>query len=585
MRSRLKALGVEGVSARTFHSAALGQLRWLAPGRVGEILPEQGAARCAGSPTACPGPTATERPPTSPRRSSGPRTGASRRVATSSSLDGHEPPLPADLMLRVYEAYERDKQDAGLIDFEDLLELAIRLFEEDEQAAMLLRERFRTFTVDEYQDVNLLQQSLLDLWLGERDELCAVGDDYQAIYGFTGATPDYLLALPERFARRRCGDSGVELPLDAAGARAGKPARSPARRRDQVAPGRPIASGVEPECRVARRTPTRRRSSWSSRSGACAEQNVAFEQMAILVRSNARAADFEEALAGGGDSLSGLLAARARGGALPAAAGGFAPRARAGERSAPHRSGAGLGRDAAEAPRRQGDDAAGRPRPARSPGQGAGRRRAGRHGLSSPRSVAASIRAPPAEVVHLLTYHRAKGLEFTAVFLPRLEEKEIPCKLSLERAEELAEERRLLYVGLTRAKRPALPELDREGSPQPLPRSSSGLVEASRWRSRIEASRVRPASSRCAPGVAAAPRATAYRPSPSSRTAPWGRSRPAAPARWPSWPRCAESGRKSSSATVKRCWRCCRRLTAAQPAQPRAPARRRVRPPAPVATG
>jgi DNA helicase-2/ATP-dependent DNA helicase PcrA len=55
--------------------------------------------------------------------------------------------------------------------------------------------------------------------------------------------------------------------------------------------------------------------------------------------------------------------------------------------------------------------------------------------------------------VHLLTYHRAKGLEFTAVFLPRLEEKELPCKLSSARVEELAEERRLLYVGLTRAKR------------------------------------------------------------------------------------------------------------------------------------
>ena len=64
---------------------------------------------------------------------------------------------------------------------------------------MRFRERYRAFTVDEYQDVNQLQQTLLDRWLGERDELCAVGDDYQSIYGFTGATPGYLLALPERF--------------------------------------------------------------------------------------------------------------------------------------------------------------------------------------------------------------------------------------------------------------------------------------------------------------------------------------------------------------------------------------------------
>ena len=65
-----------------------------------------------------------------------------------------------------------------------------------------MREHFNAFTVDEYQDVNLLQQTLLDRWLGDRDELCAVGDDYQSIYAFTGATPDYLLGLPERFPTR-----------------------------------------------------------------------------------------------------------------------------------------------------------------------------------------------------------------------------------------------------------------------------------------------------------------------------------------------------------------------------------------------
>ena len=66
-----------------------------------------------------------------------------------------------------------------------------------------MHDRWRSFTVDEYQDVNLLQQSLLDLWLGERDDLCAVGDDYQAIYGFTGASAEWLLALPRRFPHAR----------------------------------------------------------------------------------------------------------------------------------------------------------------------------------------------------------------------------------------------------------------------------------------------------------------------------------------------------------------------------------------------
>ena len=102
-------------------------------------------------------------------------------------------------MLRVYREYERRKADQGWVDFEDLLELTIRLFDADDGALEQVRDRYRAFTVDEYQDVNLLQQTLLDRWLGDRDELCAVGDDYQSIYAFTGASPEHLLAMPQRF--------------------------------------------------------------------------------------------------------------------------------------------------------------------------------------------------------------------------------------------------------------------------------------------------------------------------------------------------------------------------------------------------
>src|SRR5205823_10101320 len=91
------------------------------------------------------------------------------------------------------------KAEAGELDFEDLLERAIRLLESDEQALATVRTRWRAFTVDEYQDVNLLQQTLLDLWLGDGDDVCVVGDDYQSIYGFTGASAEWLLALPQRF--------------------------------------------------------------------------------------------------------------------------------------------------------------------------------------------------------------------------------------------------------------------------------------------------------------------------------------------------------------------------------------------------
>ena len=294
MRSRLEALGAGGVAARTFHAAALGQLRWLAPGRLGEILPSKGLivrriANCLPRPYCF--------------RHASDLAGEierakNRRITPDGYLDAlgaHEPPLPADLMLRVYRTYEREKQEADMIDFEDLLELAIRLFEEDEQAAALFRERYHAFTVDEYQDVNLLQQTLLDHWLGGREELCAVGDDYQAIYGFTGATPDYPLALPERFSGAtvvtlESNYRSTEQVLELANKlvpRLGGAVKS-------LQATRP--SGVEPERHVAD-SPLEEKKYLVGRIAALVAEGLPCEQMAILVRSNARAADFEEALA------------------------------------------------------------------------------------------------------------------------------------------------------------------------------------------------------------------------------------------------------------------------------------------------
>ncbi|MDP9284638.1 MAG: ATP-dependent helicase, partial [Actinomycetota bacterium] len=195
LRGRLDALGAPGVFARTFHAAALGQLHQYAAGRVGKIVSSKALSlrRIANSlPGAYrfrpAGDLATEIEWAKNRRITPDRYRA--------ELDAHEPPIPADLMRRVYAQYEERKNAAGYTDFEDLLELAIQLYSSDDVALGLLRERFRAFTVDEYQDVNLLQQTLLDLWLGSRDELCVVGDDYQSIYSFTGASPEHLLALP-----------------------------------------------------------------------------------------------------------------------------------------------------------------------------------------------------------------------------------------------------------------------------------------------------------------------------------------------------------------------------------------------------
>ena len=106
-------------------------------------------------------------------------------------------------MHRVYDGYERRKTAMGRLDFEDMLGLALRLFDEHPDAAREIHRRFAAFTVDEYQDVNPLQAGLLERWLGDRDDLCVVGDDYQTIYAFTGASPEHLLGFARRYPHAR----------------------------------------------------------------------------------------------------------------------------------------------------------------------------------------------------------------------------------------------------------------------------------------------------------------------------------------------------------------------------------------------
>src|SRR5699024_5055464 len=95
--------------------------------------------------------------------------------------------------------YEDVKHESGVIDFEDVLLLMIGMLAEHEEVATQVRSQYRHFVVDEYQDVSPLQQQLLDLWLGERKELCVVGDVSQTIYSFTGATPNYLTNFNRAF--------------------------------------------------------------------------------------------------------------------------------------------------------------------------------------------------------------------------------------------------------------------------------------------------------------------------------------------------------------------------------------------------
>ena len=110
-------------------------------------------------------------------------------------------------MARVFATYEDVKRDQGRMDMEDVLLCAAALLAEDERVAAQVRQQYKWFVVDEFQDVSPIQSALLDLWLGGRDDLCVVGDPAQTIYSFAGASSSYLLDFPKKHA----GTTSVEL--------------------------------------------------------------------------------------------------------------------------------------------------------------------------------------------------------------------------------------------------------------------------------------------------------------------------------------------------------------------------------------
>ena len=437
LRSRLAALGAAGVRASTFHSAALRQLRHFAPEQLGPILPSkvlllrQIANRLPAPYKFRPaGDLATE------------IEWAKNRRISPERYDDREPPIPIDLMKRVYAEYEERKRAAGSIDFEDLLELAIRMFESG-GVCDTFRAAYRAFTVDEYQDVNLLQQTLLDLWLGDRDDLCVVGDDYQSIYAFTGAGPEHLLGMPGRFPNAqvfRLEENYRSTPQVLELANRLVPRLGGAEKTLHAT----LADGPEP---VVRPYPDAA-SEDAALVAVIRALDCDLEDAAILARTNARLTDFEQVLHDAripyqGASLLDRDAARrlcrrlerspapaAEAVRTEAVAAGWVERRpdKLGEREQVRQDD--LGRLIELAAEFDGDAAAfvADLRERFSPGSDAARG------------------------IHLMTFHRAKGLEFDAVFLPRLQEKELPSKQARTEAE-IAEERRLLYVGLTRAKR------------------------------------------------------------------------------------------------------------------------------------
>src|SRR4051794_2415222 len=204
MRTRLRELGVAGVQARTFHAAALRQLQYFWPRVVGGAPPRLlentfgTVANAAARARLRPG-TSEIRDLLSELEWAAASLYGPEDYVVAAQKAGRQPPFDAATVAQVYASYRDLKQSQGVADFSDLLLLTAGVLEEQGSVAEEFRARYRSFVVDEYQDVTPLQQRLLDAWLGGRDDLCVVGDAQQTIYSFTGATPSYLLQFRERF--------------------------------------------------------------------------------------------------------------------------------------------------------------------------------------------------------------------------------------------------------------------------------------------------------------------------------------------------------------------------------------------------
>jgi DNA helicase-2/ATP-dependent DNA helicase PcrA len=469
MRGRLAQLGANGVQARTFHSAALRQARWFWPKVYGGELPPivdrkfplltEAASRCR---------VRVDTPALRDlagevewAKVTNVRPDDYARLAPQSgrALAAFDPATIA----RVFAAYEDVKTERGRIDLEDVLLCAVALLAEDERVAAEIRRQYRTFVVDEYQDVSPLQQSLLDLWLGGREDVCVVGDPAQTIYSWAGADPENLV----RFASRHPSAAVIKLVrdyrstpqivdvankiLDATGP-AGLPGRVTLRSQREAGPS-PTYREYSDE--VAEADAVARAISRLQDSG------TALRDIAVLFRTNAQSENFEQALAE--RKLPAVLKGAERffeRAEIRQAAMLLRGQAKAGDTSGDLAEtvrgilgGAGWSEDPPEGKgavrdrweslsalvTMTSDFAAARPD-------------AGIVELMAELDRRASIQhAPIAEGVTLATLHTAKGLEWGCVFIVGAHEGTLPISYAQTPAQ-IEEERRLFYVGVTRAK-------------------------------------------------------------------------------------------------------------------------------------
>ncbi|MFC7327689.1 ATP-dependent DNA helicase UvrD2 [Marinactinospora rubrisoli] len=466
MRGRLRALGAPRVQARTFHAAALRQLSYFWPEAVGGPTPtliDRKVQVVAHAAHAC----GLQLDRTGLRDLASEIEWAKVTQVRPADYEsavvkaGRTAPIAARDVARAYDAYEELRRERNLLDFESMLELTAAVITESPKIAARVRDQYRYFVVDEYQDVNPLQKLLLDAWLGDRDDVCVVGDPSQTIYSFAGATPGYLTGFPAAYPHatvvRLVRDYRSTPQVVRVANAALRHARGPAaqQRLELVAqrPDGPDPTYTEYDDEPAEATSVARK------IAALIESGTAAREIAVLFRTNSQSATYEQALSDAGVPFTVRGATR------------FFDRPEI--RQAVHTlRGARNGADGdplvatvrhilvplglTESPP-EGRQARERWESLAALAQLAEDVAAAHPGATMADFVGeldarvATEHAPELEGVTLASLHAAKGLEWDAVFLVGLTEGMLPIVYA-ETDDAVEEERRLFYVGVTRAR-------------------------------------------------------------------------------------------------------------------------------------